>query len=306
MAPHRRRRCRRKGWRSTSTGCCRARTRAPPAARPYTGYWRVGGDNIGGWPNQPSSNNIAGTIDDVAIYPTALSTAQIRNHYTLSGRTVDIPPAPTDAYGKAVYNDSPSFYWRLDDAAGSTTAADASASKTTGVAEPAASPSVRPPTRSAPVTPRSFNGSDGTIASNKSFTNPRTYSEEVWFKTTTTNGGKLIGFGDAQSGSPSNYDRHVYMENSGQLTFGVWTGQTNTITSPNSYNDGQWHHMVATQDTTTGMKLYVDGQLVGTNGQTDAQDYTGYFRIGGDTSWGGNSSFLAGIASTRPRSTRRR
>ena len=33
------------------------------------------------------------------------------------------------------------------------------------------------------------------------------------------------------SGLSGNYDRHVYMEDSGQLTFGVWTGFTNTITS---------------------------------------------------------------------------
>ncbi len=31
------------------------------------------------------------------------------------------------------------------------------------------------------------------------------------------------------------------------------------------------------------MKLYVDGALVGTNPQTQAQAYTGYWRIGGDT-----------------------
>ena len=33
------------------------------------------------------------------------------------------------------------------------------------------------------------------------------------------------------------------------------------------------------------MKLYVDGQLVGTNPQTGAQIYTGYWRVGGDTTW---------------------
>ncbi len=37
------------------------------------------------------------------------------------------------------------------------------------------------------------------------------------------------------------------MQDDGQLVFGTWTGQTNTITSPASYNDGQWHHVVATQ-----------------------------------------------------------
>ena len=30
------------------------------------------------------------------------------------------------------------------------------------------------------------------------------------------------------------------------------------------------------------MKLYVDGQLAGTNPQTQAQDYSGYWRVGGD------------------------
>jgi hypothetical protein len=75
--------------------------------------------------------------------------------------------------------------------------------------------------------------------------------------------------------------RHVYMENGGQLTFGVWTGQANTITSPRSYNDGAWHQVVATQSA-AGMILYVDGKPVGTNPQTQAQDYAGYWRIGGD------------------------
>ena len=52
------------------------------------------------------------------------------------------------------------------------------------------------------------------------------------------------------------------------------------------------------------MKLYIDGKLVGTNGQTDAQDYAGYWRVGGDNHWGCCSPFLAGTW-TRPRSTPR-
>src|SRR5690242_19473918 len=83
------------------------------------------------------------------------------------------------------------------------------------------------------------------------------------------------------------------MENSGQLTFGVWTGFANTITSPQSYNDGMWHYLVATQGP-DGMTLYVDGRVAGTNPQTQAQQYDGYWRIGGDSDWGGDSAFLAG------------
>ena len=60
-------------------------------------------------------------------------------------------------------------------------------------------------------------------------TNPTVYSEELWFKTTTTQGGKLIGFGIDQPAAVGSYDRHVYMFDDGRLRFGVWTGQTNVI-----------------------------------------------------------------------------
>jgi PKD repeat protein len=83
------------------------------------------------------------------------------------------------------------------------------------------------------------------------------------------------------------------MENDGQLEFGTWTGQENLATSPAAYNDGQWHYMVATQGP-DGMKLYVDNQLVATNAQTGSQSYSGYWRIGGDTDWGGDSYYFAG------------
>ena len=42
------------------------------------------------------------------------------------------------------------------------------------------------------------------------------------------------------------------------------------------------------------MKLYVDGELVGTNPQTAAQDYTGYWRVGGDNTWGSCSAYFDG------------
>ena len=82
----------------------------------------------------------------------------------------------------------------------------------------------------------------------------------MWFKTTTTDGGKLIGFGDARSGNSSNYDRHVYMENDGQLIFGVWTGQArhdHVVEHATTTGSGT---IVATQEHRDGMKLYVDGR----------------------------------------------
>lgn len=42
------------------------------------------------------------------------------------------------------------------------------------------------------------------------------------------------------------------------------------------------------------MKLYVDGALQGTNPQTGAQDYAGYWRIAGDNVWNGTDPFFSG------------
>ena len=53
----------------------------------YLGYWRVGGDNLAGWPSAPGNVNfVNGWVDEVAIYPTALSLTQILAQYQARGR----------------------------------------------------------------------------------------------------------------------------------------------------------------------------------------------------------------------------
>jgi signal peptidase I len=53
------------------------------AGEPNTGYWRVGYDNLAGWPNIPASSAnyfFGGSLDDTAAYNTALSAATIAQH----------------------------------------------------------------------------------------------------------------------------------------------------------------------------------------------------------------------------------
>ena len=263
-------------------------------AGPSTGYWRIGGDNLGGWPDASSSNYFSGSIDDVAVYPTALSVAQVRTHFTNSGRTVAGSKAPSDAYGAAVYGAEPDLYWRLDETTG-TTANDATMNGQSGTYAGGATQggaSAVSATNDKSVT---FDGSDGAVASNTAFDSPTTFAEELWFNTTTTRGGKLIGFGSSQVGSSSSYDRHVYMFDDGRLRFGAYNGNLNVVDSAKAYNDGKWHHLVA-QQSGAGMSMYVDSDLVGTNPATDAQPYQGYWRVGGDNTWGGSSSnYFAGL-----------
>ncbi|WP_457254534.1 PKD domain-containing protein [Pedococcus sp. P5_B7] len=253
----------------------------------YSGYWRVGGDSP--WSGNPY---FAGDIDDVAIYPTAIPLATVQSHFTTSGRTLNIPTRPADAYGQAVWDANPDLYWRLGDT--NATAKDSGPNESDGDYRGGYSQGQTGAFDGATNKAVAFDGNDGFVASKAVYSNPHNYTLEAWFKTTSTSGGKILGFGCSNVGTSGCYDRHIYVNNDGRITFGVWTGFTNTIDSPLAYNDGQWHHVMATQSNADGMKLYLDGALVGTNGQTDAQAYDGYWRVGGDNHWGCCSPFLAG------------
>lgn len=197
-------------------------------------------------------------------------------------------PAPSDVYGAQVYRDSPYAYFRLGEASGSTAAdsgPDARHSSYNGVF-----------TR--PVSGALVNSSDTAVALNdfwsgfvvgsERMTAPNVFSLEIWFRTTSFSGGRLIGFGDSATGLSSSYDRHLFLRNDGRVVFGAFPGTEQRITTDAAYNDGGWHHAVATMGA-DGMKLYVDGQLRGTNPTTSGQSYAGHWRIGTDRVWSGAS-----------------
>ena len=134
----------------------------------------------------------------------------------------------------------------------------------------------------------SFNGSTQYVSTANAYVNPIDFTLSTWFKTSTTTGGRLIGFGNSATGASANFDRHVYMNDAGQLYFGVYPGALRTINSSGNYNDNTWHHVTATMSSTTGIALYVDGDQVAADPSvTSAEVYTGYWRIGYDNlnSW---------------------
>jgi hypothetical protein len=200
-----------------------------------------------------------------------------------SSAAVRVASTSPAAYQPTVLADSPSFLWPLNDTGG--TAADASSNGFNGTYEPGTSHGVPGPFTGQTAT--GFDGNTGLVTAQKQVTGPQTFSIEGWFNTSTDDGGKLIGFGSSQTGSSSSFDRHIYMMNDGQLVFGIWNSQTETIETPNVYNDGAWHYVVATYGS-GNMALYVDGRLVGTSTSSSAQGYSGYWRVGGDNLGGWN------------------
>ena len=84
------------------------------------------------------------------------------------------------------------------------------------------------------------------------------------------------------------------MQSDGKLSFGANNGSQQSLVSNGAYNDGQWHHLVATQGP-TGMRLWVDTALVGSNTVSGAASYLGHWRVGGDRTWGNTlSNYIAG------------
>jgi PKD repeat protein len=252
----------------------------------YKGYWRIGGDSSwdgGQW--------FAGAVDEVSVYPTALDRKQVDSHYVASGRESRLPKAPADSYGTRVFQDDADSFWRLDEKGGTTVAADASSTSSPATYVGGVTQGVPGVLTSAGSSAARFDGQSGQVIGTRRIPNPQTYSLELWFNSTTNRGGKLIGFGDNPNGLSNNYDRHVFLRDDGRITFGTWTGQENTVTTPGSYTDGRWHQVVATQSS-GGLKLYVDGALIGTNPQTQAQGYDGYWKLGGDPTWGSSSAYV--------------
>jgi hypothetical protein len=195
-------------------------------------------------------------------------------------------------YRNQVAADFPSFYWRLGEASG-TTAADATGHNRTGTYQSGVTRGVAGALSNDSDTAVRLSGtSTGRVTSNTSTSatsatsTPQSFSVELWFRTSTTTGGKLIGLGNSQTGTSSRFDRNIYMTNNGRLIFGVNTGgqggARRTISSSASYNDNNWHHVVGTLSP-AGLVLYVDGSSVASDPATTTADYyEGYWRVGGD------------------------
>ncbi|MET9205826.1 LamG-like jellyroll fold domain-containing protein [Streptomyces bacillaris] len=205
----------------------------------------------------------------------------------------------TQAYPARVKSDGAILYWRFDEPS-ATFAHDSSGNLNNGFLRNAPAYRQTPAAITGPSTAIGFNGTNQYAYSNRQHTAPGRFSIETWIKTTTTRGGKIIGFGNLTQQNSTRHDKHIYMRNDGRLVFGVHNGSAQTVTTPAAYNDGQWHHVVATQGPFgQGMALYVDGQLRASNILVSTNESTpGYWRIGGDNigSWPNRptSNFFAG------------
>jgi hypothetical protein len=218
------------------------------------------------------------------------------NSITSAARSVTVGSASVSTYTSTVLGSGATHFWPLSDSAGSTTAADRAGyadvtlagNITLGTAGPVSGTTAAtfgggqttpPPSGNGPPpqpVPNDTAGTVGTIAPGSSF------STEAWVKTTSTQGGAIVGLGLYNASNSAAVDKVVYMDASGKLHFGVQNNTVlQTIDTTASYNDGAWHLIDATYSGGSAT-LYVDGVQVAAGSIVDNITFDGYWRIGGD------------------------
>ncbi len=173
------------------------------------------------------------------------------------------------------------------------------------------------------ITDLSTNGNNGTLQASLSVTGsyincdgtndyvsttiqealPSAWTFSLWMKTTETRGRKLIGAENLQTGNLSTgYNRHMYINTSGQIVHGYYSTTYRTVTSTAAYNDDEWHNIVgvvgAPAEPTNGIRLYVDGvSVASTTAAAAPPALNQYYRIASYKlgAWaGGSDGFFAG------------
>ncbi|WP_236834275.1 PKD domain-containing protein, partial [Blastococcus sp. KM273129] len=198
-------------------------------------------------------------------------------------------PAPARTYAQAVHADGATGHWSLGERTGT------AASDLSGVSDMVGSGGLRRgwagALRGDADASTWFDGVGGYFSTQTPSRGLHTFTVEAWFETRSTAGGKILGFGDQRTGLSSNHDRQLWLDPSGKLHFAVFPGFGAQLSTPATYNNGQWHHVVASVGS-TGMHLYVDGRLAASRSDVVmAQEITGYWRIGGDRTWSGAPYF---------------
>lgn len=125
------------------------------------------------------------------------------------------------------------------------------------------------------------------VGGGTALSDPTTFSLELWFRTTSATGGKLMGFESTQGATSPRFDRHVFMNAAGQLVYGGWSNPNDSrITTTSSYNDGNWHHLVVTARAHGALQastIYIDGHPVATGTTTKTGSYSGWWRVGAES-----------------------
>ncbi|WP_164298178.1 LamG-like jellyroll fold domain-containing protein [Streptomyces sp. SID13588] len=236
-------------------------------------------------PSGAAHAHVATVATDAATYQDPTSAALWTYRYTGDQLTSVCPPAltaPTTAssscsgysyvagsnYPAAALDANPHSYWRLNEAAGSTTAASsvlANEQTDASTYNAVTLGSAGSPLTGSTATAATFNGSSSYVRLPQSLVTGQTYlSISLWFKTS-VDGGLLFTEQNTALGTspaPSQATSSLYVGTDGKLHGGFYYGAIQGITSTAKVDNNTWHHAVLSAAGTT-QTLYLDGTAQG-------------------------------------------
>ena len=262
----------------------------PTTASSYTGYWTLGWGSEASatpvWTDKPTSIYFKGSLFGFAVIPSQITQANVTSLYTAGALAT---------YNSTLAGYSPTTYWPLNDTgsggyAGVLPTETASALKFydasghTNTGSPGTGAVTTAQAGPLSGTAVSLSGGAGSaVNTTTSYTSPQTFSQSIWFKTSSS--GVLMGLTNvvADTTASTSHDHMLWIDATGHLVYGIDYGTTpaNTeMTSTGTYKDGNWHLAVVT-GSTTGTVLYADGVQVASNATAlVVTSYTGYWHLG--------------------------
>ncbi|WP_435830076.1 LamG-like jellyroll fold domain-containing protein [Saccharopolyspora shandongensis] len=207
------------------------------------------------WPARPQHDwgYFTGAIGQAALYPRAITSSEAQQHYAARGNR--------DSYTTAVRSTGPKALWGLEEP-NNATHAESDPSLVVGSYHDVTL-AAEPPMHGSGAA--AFNGTSSYLQLPDRQAHGRSrLSVELWFNTSSTDGGVLYATGNDLPGSgPSGGAMPVlYVGTDGKLYGHFWNGKTAGIVTPGVVNDGEWHHAVLTADGDE-QRLHLDGNLVG-------------------------------------------
>lgn len=202
-----------------------------------------------------------GSIDEVAIYPTALTPAQIDGHWRAATGSA-CGSKPTTGYGGVITGNGAVRYYRLGDPSGRA-AADASGGCHVGAYPPVVAHDRGPVVSEV----------DGAVSGTGPFllaspdglpSGAAARTIEAWIKVPvgTSAAMGVVGWGGGCGGCSSYLSTFGNSSNS-WVRF-EYDARTNDVQTPTSLFDGNWHQIAVVYDGNTTVTLYADGVALGT------------------------------------------
>lgn len=126
---------------------------------------------------------------------------------------------------------------------------------------------------------RSTKFEGGGIALNQQFSNPFPYTLVIRAKLESNAIGGFFHFGTAvEFTNGTGWDRQLYVRSDGRIVFYNWIGSPVEVVSPNAYNDGQPHTIVARANSQESA-LFIDGVKVASDSRVGAANFSGFWKV---------------------------